>query len=36
MDLQEVVWEAMGWIDLAENMDRWQAVMNAVTNLRVP
>jgi hypothetical protein len=26
----------MEWIDLAQNRDRWQAVVNAVMNLRVP
>jgi hypothetical protein len=36
MDLQDVVWDGLDWIDLAQDMDRWQAVRNAVTNLRVP
>jgi hypothetical protein len=35
MDLQKVGWGSKGWIDLAENRDRWQAVVNAVLNLRV-
>jgi len=26
----------MDWIDLAENRDRWQALVNEVMNLRVP
>jgi hypothetical protein len=26
----------MEWIDLAQDKDRWQALVNAVMNLRVP
>jgi hypothetical protein len=35
MDLREVGWRCMNWIDLAQGTDRWQAVVNAVMNLRV-
>jgi hypothetical protein len=34
MDLQEVGWGDVDWIDLAQ--DRGRALINAVMNLRVP
>jgi hypothetical protein len=37
MDLREIGWGVWGveWIQLAQDRDRWRAVVNAVMNLRV-
>jgi hypothetical protein len=34
-DLTEIGWEGVEWIHLAQDRDRWRAVVNAVMNLRV-
>jgi hypothetical protein len=36
MDLQEVRLGGMDWIDVAQDRDRWQAVVKVVMNLQVP
>jgi hypothetical protein len=36
MDLQDVDWRSMDWIDLAQNKNRYQELVNAVMNLQVP
>ena len=33
VDLQEVGWRGMDWIDLAQDRDRWWDVVNAVVKL---
>jgi hypothetical protein len=36
MDLREIGWDGLDWIDLAQNRDQWRALVNTVMNLRVP
>jgi ribosome biogenesis protein Nip4 len=36
MDLRAIGWEGVDWIHLAQDRDRWQAVVNTAMNLRVP
>jgi hypothetical protein len=36
MDLGEVGWGDVDWIDLAQDRDMWRDLLNAVMNLRVP
>jgi hypothetical protein len=36
MDLGEMGWGDVDWIDLAQDMNRWRALVNSVLNFRVP
>jgi len=36
MDPQEISWGGIDWIDLAQDKDRWRALVNVIMNLRVP
>jgi hypothetical protein len=36
MRFREIGWDDMDWIDLAQNMDQWMALVNTVMNIRVP
>jgi hypothetical protein len=35
IDLREIGWDGMDWIDLAQNRDQWRALVNTVIKLRV-
>jgi hypothetical protein len=36
MDLGEVGWGDVDWIGLAQDRNRWRALVNSVLNLQVP
>jgi hypothetical protein len=36
MDLTEIRWDSMDWIDLAHDRDQWKHLGSTVINLRVP
>jgi hypothetical protein len=36
MDLREIGWDGVDWIELAQNRDQWRVLVNTAMNLRVP
>jgi hypothetical protein len=36
MDLRDIGWGGMDWIDLAQDRGQWRALVSMVMNLRVP
>jgi hypothetical protein len=36
IDLREIGWDGMDWIDLAQDRDLWRVLVNTAMNLRVP
>jgi hypothetical protein len=36
MDLREIGWDGVDWIDLVQDKDQWKALVNTVMSLRVP
>jgi hypothetical protein len=36
IDLREIGWDGMDWIDLAQDRDQWRALVNTVMNIWVP
>jgi hypothetical protein len=35
MDLREIEWNGVDWIDMAQDRDQWRALVNTVLKLRV-
>jgi hypothetical protein len=36
IDLREIGWDGVDWIDLAQDREQWRAVVNTVVNLQLP
>jgi hypothetical protein len=36
IDIREIEWDGMDWIDLAQDRGQWRALVNTVMNIRVP
>jgi hypothetical protein len=36
MDLREIGWDGVDWIDMAQDRDQWRVLVNIVLNFRVP
>jgi hypothetical protein len=36
IDLREIGWDVVDWVDLAQDRDQWRALVNTVMNLWVP
>jgi hypothetical protein len=36
MNLTEIVWDGVDWIDIAQDRDQWTALVNTVLNFQVP
>jgi hypothetical protein len=36
MDLREIGWDGVDWIDVTQDRDKWRALVNTELNLRVP
>jgi hypothetical protein len=34
MDLREIGWDGLDWIDMAQDRDQWRALVNTALNLR--
>jgi hypothetical protein len=34
IDLSEIGWDGVGWVDLAQDRDQWRALVNTVMNIK--
>jgi hypothetical protein len=36
IDLRDIGWDNVNWVDMAQDRGQWRALVNTVLNLRVP
>jgi hypothetical protein len=36
INLREIRWDSVDWVNLAQDEDQWRALVNTLMNLRVP
>jgi hypothetical protein len=36
IDLREIEWDGMDWIDVAQDRDQWRALVNQEMNMLIP
>jgi hypothetical protein len=36
MDLRELEWDGVDWVDLAQVRDQWRALVNTIMKFRIP
>jgi hypothetical protein len=36
VDLREIEWDGLDWIDIAQDRDQWRALVNTIMNLLFP
>jgi hypothetical protein len=36
IDLREIGWDGVDWIDMAQDSDQWRALVNTILRFRVP
>jgi hypothetical protein len=36
MDVEEIAWGGVYWVGMAQDRDRWRALVNVIMNIKVP